>query len=318
MAVLFAGQERGDFNITGTAPSWSTNLTTFDEAYTRGSMLLQDTGTLKAPLNEASREFYASQRSYATSTLLASNIDLWGGYNASGVPVFRVVPTATGFLQVHVYNSSGDVIASSADTSVTRTRWVILRHTVYCNLSASGEVTVSFAGQEISVTGDFSACSDVVEIAIGKYQTCHISEVIVDTTNIFNARLETLDFTADGVSQDWTGSVNDIKTATSSDATVISSSTANDDASYVASDSTAGSLDVRAVVISARALRGAGGPQNLAGLARVSSTNYVQAANQPETSLGVCQAVFATNPATGSAWTRAEINAAEFGVRSQT
>ena len=71
--------------------------------------------------------------------------------------------------------------------------------------------------------------------------------------------------------------------------------------------------------VGAVAVKDATGPQSLNFFSRVSGTDYDVGGDQPApASIGGLRQVFEVNPATGLAWTVAELNAAEFGVRSRT
>lgn len=125
--------------------------------------------------------------------------------------------------------------------------------------------------------------------------------------------------TADGANTAWTGTYTDVTELDRDDTDLIESGTADQLETFVMDDVNAALADYvpRAVVLSTRARRGVSGPQNLQGVVRQSGVDYPTASiSGLNTAYGTRQAVMAVNPATSAAWTIAEVNAAEFGVKS--
>ncbi|ESZ68172.1 hypothetical protein X727_23110 [Mesorhizobium sp. L103C119B0] len=125
--------------------------------------------------------------------------------------------------------------------------------------------------------------------------------------------------TANGANTAWTGVYTDVTKLDRSDSTFISSGSASDVETYVMDDVNAAlaAYTPRAVVIATRVRRGGTGPQNIKGVVRQSGVDF-PTANMPAPTgaYDARQAVMAVNPATSADWSVAEINAAEFGVKS--
>jgi hypothetical protein len=321
MGMLFAGGELGDFTAVG-SPTFSTTASYHDSDYSRGSINISSSlYYIIATLSQTSRQNFLSLQNFTNSTYWATTI--LQARDSDGDIVFDITEYSHNDLQLRVYNSSDTLITSDESVDVGVTASTLNRMTYSADLSASGNISFTYAGASLlSVSGDFSGCNDIASVYIYAPFTSSIntfSEVIISTGDIRNARLKTLDLTANGTTQEWVGDVTDVNAAVTDDAILISSDTASEVATYAASDLSSGSIPIRAVVVSPRATRGTTGPQNLSGVVRVSGTNYGQACNQPpEGLLGATQAFFETNPDTAAAWERSAVNAAEFGVRSDT
>jgi hypothetical protein len=125
--------------------------------------------------------------------------------------------------------------------------------------------------------------------------------------------------TANGADTAWTGVYTDVTKLDRNDNTFIESGTAAQLETYVMDDvhTDLAAYVPRAVVLSTRTRRGATGPQNMQGVVRQSGSDFTTSnISGINTAYGTRQAVMGTNPATSAAWTIAEINAAEFGVKS--
>ena len=149
------------------------------------------------------------------------------------------------------------------------------------------------------------------------------SEVIIATTDTRGRRLQRLEPTADGANTAWTGTFADVDEIGINDADYISTTTADQLETFVAADIAASlstAFAVEAVVVSVRARKGDSGPQNLQAVIRTASTDYMSS-NYPTLNTmfqGGQQKVWDTNPNTLAAWTQAEVNGIEIGVKSIT
>ena len=147
------------------------------------------------------------------------------------------------------------------------------------------------------------------------------SQVIVANEVTIGSKLATLVLDAVGSNNSWTGtSANaaaDINEIILDDTTYVSASQAGLVETWSATDLDPQFANIRAVIVSALGKYSATGPKNLDAVTRVGAGNYFT----PMTTLGPgytpTQAVFNINPVTNAAWTRDEVNAAEFGIRSK-
>lgn len=132
--------------------------------------------------------------------------------------------------------------------------------------------------------------------------------------------LVTLAYTADGADVGWTGGVASINELTENQSTVLATSTAPTDSSFVATDlpTLATSQSVRAIINSGKWRTTSGAPQNVAGYLRLGGTNYYAAAQTAIGTASTLQFIWHTNPAAAAPFTETAVNAAEFGMESRT
>lgn len=170
----------------------------------------------------------------------------------------------------------------------------------------------------LQMCGSFSPNEGAVAYAV-----CH-SEMIIASESTINWRLVELTPTGAGANSGWAGAytavddVNNPGSGGSGDNDIITAATAGLKSTFVMSDVNASfnGLAVAGVGVVARVRKGATGPQNLAGVARIGGTDYDSANVAPASNYTAKRALWETSPATSGAWTIAEINAAEFGIKA--
>lgn len=142
------------------------------------------------------------------------------------------------------------------------------------------------------------------------------SEVVIfDSLRGVGARVVDLPPNGAGFHTDWAGvfgSLSDGNTGTA-----ITAAAVGDISSYLAGDLPAGDWTVEALAIGVEGSGSAPAPENVTLGTRVSSADYWAAAADPLDGQGHIR-VWDTNPATGVAWTPAEIDAAELAIRAET
>lgn len=126
--------------------------------------------------------------------------------------------------------------------------------------------------------------------------------------------------TADGATNDWTASAGNRwdcvnETAPNDDTDYIHASTAGNKNTFVVEDlkNAGGTILGVETLIAARRL--SGGFASICPVIRHSSTDYDGAEQTLAASYAFYRQLYVTNPGTGSAWTEAHFNAAEFGVK---
>lgn len=157
-----------------------------------------------------------------------------------------------------------------------------------------------------------------IEIALGIGQTT-FSEIIIADEDTRGMRLQRCEPTSNGANTAWTGVFSDVDETGITDSDLISSASANQIETYGCGDihSSMSAFAVKAVAVSARARKGGTGPQNLQAATRIGATNYFTSnLSALNTAFAAVQGIWAVSPATGIAWTQAEVNAAEFGLKS--
>jgi hypothetical protein len=160
------------------------------------------------------------------------------------------------------------------------------------------------------------ACPNNVGLGNGQYDFSGFILADEDTRSMIFHQGQA---TADGANTAWTGVYTDVTKLDRNDSTFIESGTAAQLETYVMDDvhTDLAAYVPRAVVLSTRTRRGATGPQNMQGVVRQGGSDFTTSnISGINTAYGTRQAVMNTNPATGAAWTIAEVNAAEFGVKA--
>lgn len=151
-----------------------------------------------------------------------------------------------------------------------------------------------------------------------------VSEVVVtdSASEGFNYRLFENAPSAAGNYTAWNNGKTEIDETGYDDADFIYINSANQLETYTLGDLTSGwaNYGVAAFAVTARAIRSVSGPQNMQAVVRTSGSDFVSSnlANLDTFFRGGLQAIWAVNPNTSAAWTQAEINALEAGVKSIT
>lgn len=180
---------------------------------------------------------------------------------------------------------------------------------------------ITYTGDTIRTAATTISCVELDGGYIGAEANQIFSGVIVSTTDTRNMVFHQGQMTAAGATSDWTGAYTDVTKLTVDDTTFISSGTADQVETYVAENVNAAlsAYSVEAVVLATRTRRGTTGPQNLQAVVRQSGVDHVTAdLTGIDGAYGAIRAIMTANPATSGAWTIAEIDAAEFGVKSKT
>jgi hypothetical protein len=147
------------------------------------------------------------------------------------------------------------------------------------------------------------------------------SEVIVATDDTRAMRVHAADPTGNGGQTAWTGDSTAVDDNGVDDTDFIESGVANDVETVAVRDlsAVADNLTPKAVVVSARALRDATGPQNMELVIRQAATDYLSGnVTGLTTAFAPFYYVWATDPNTAAAWTVSGINSMEVGVKAKT
>jgi hypothetical protein len=151
--------------------------------------------------------------------------------------------------------------------------------------------------------------------------TYYFSEIIVATDDTRPRSLQLLTSSTAGTNQAWTGTAANVNTQVINDANFVYSTTAGQLQEYKPAAVVSGSWAVEAVVMSARALKGATGPSKFDFVTRIGSTEYLSADRTLTSSFANYNNYIQTvNPATGVAFTTADLASTNFqyGLESIT
>lgn len=196
------------------------------------------------------------------------------------------------------------------------------------NYSASGSVALYYDGVlQSTVSGNLltDSATDLQQFEAGGLYwytdgKMFISEVIVSTADTRAMSLAILTSSTAGAAQNWTGTATNVNQASITDDGLYVYATANDTVQqYKPGSLPSGSFSVKAFVQSARTLVGTTGPQHLAFVTRIGSTDYDSADYTPPASFGGVQHIQETKPSDSSAWAVADLAAAnlQYGIKSK-
>lgn len=195
---------------------------------------------------------------------------------------------------------------------------------IHWKADASGSLNVYIAGtNRLSTSADYSAFDNIAQIEIhggsssGSATTYFYGVVVADESTIA-WRLATDYPTGAGATQAWASGYATIDEATHNDADYIASDTANQVSTFTHTGPSLTGYTVRAVVVSARAKRGAAGPANLQLALRSGGTDYFSSSKALDVGYETKFNVWDTNPDTAVAFLASEIAALQPGVKSIT
>lgn len=320
MTVLFAGSELTSFLPSDPALVLDNTATTAarDTAYSRAALSISQStsyadGTLTASATTCwwHGEVYigASSASQALITL----------FNSSAVAVFRLYVSASSTLQMQYWNGSawtniGATWVYSGSTRYTFDMKVVCGSSGVAEFYVGGTLITSGTATMTSVTNIAK-----MRLSSNSSSLTYYSQVIAADESTIGWKLPTLAPTGNSATNTaWTGDYTGVDEAVLDDVDTITSASAGGVETFTMSDApTLSGYAVKAVVVSMRARNAATGPQNIQAAVRSAAANYFSGTlTGIGTGYAPLLAVFATDPATSAAWTLANANAAELGVKS--
>jgi hypothetical protein len=347
--IYFAGGEDIDFYTVGIQPwdvGWSTLSAVYRNDWSRGAVSVQNLtngGSFPDDPNFAHfnvsptftpvNDFWFHSQTYI---LDSSNEN---GYNALGFGkdnVWRLALQGTGTngsLKLVKRDSVGVIT-----TLVTSAAGVfngqglfgggMLQFDIHIVYSTTGSITFYLNGTNTPVmtfTGDVTTDgeTELNQFFMGTAWSATIyyySEIIVTDTDSRAMSLLTLPPVANGNTQDWIGTADDINEAQIDDTNFINTDTADEIAEFTCPTTIPfGSWDVQAVFQSGRFNIGLDGPQHFQFVNRPASgsTDYFTANFDPAPAIQNFHYQWPVNPDTGLQWTIADIGAGfNLGVKS--
>lgn len=329
MAILWAGSEPEDFAGGGTISVYTTSSDR-DPDYARAGVAISGSPTRcnKAAFGNIPEAWFHYRWGANATGGEGSARSLVTFYNSSGQGVLRLqqLAQAAPNKNLEYWNGSSWVAINGSPLTITTSNSPTID--IQCKIdNSNGRFALYIEGElVVELTGDtdlFSGSAvDYVRIENwGSTNSRRCSECIISTTSTLSMRLATLAATGNGANTAWTGDYTAIDETTLSDSDLISSGTNDQIETFTFGNlsAPASALGVLAVVNSMRARNAASGPQNVQSAIRISSTNYFSSdiPGLTTTFQNGFQVVHELNPATAAAWTPAEVDALEMGVRSR-
>lgn len=324
MTILFMGSEMDAF-VPNLSTVTETTATTFDN--------------YNASFCRAAIEVYTGTE-YAEGAIASGQTDVWAHFdissfyqgtdnqqrfvwlNASGTPSVRINQDSINTLMsVEYWTGAAWVSAGSTTAYINAARQTIDMHVV-CN-SASGSMELYIAGTKlIDATVDLSGTTSLKNFRLygntyaPLYDTDWYSQVVIADEPTIGMRLLTRYPNGAGATSGWTGAYTGIDEAVFDDADFILSASANQVSTFAQTGSSLTGYVVRAVGVSARAKRGASGPQNIQLALRSAGTDYFSSSQALGLGYEAHQNIWETDPATASDWVNTAISSLQPGVKS--
>lgn len=225
-------------------------------------------------------------------------------------------------LQICSYDGS-DLVTVATGTPLTQGSLVSVSIQII-NYGDSTSINVWLDGQQVISASDLAlnlngtTTLDTIELLTTSNAWYSFwSEIIVATEDTRNLSVATLVPNSQGAHSEWTGDYTSIDEISESVADTISSATSNQLQTFGLSDLLETSDVVKAVIVSAKALVGETGPQNIQLMLRTNDTDYVSETKSLGGSYTTVQNIWTTNPSGGS-WSKEDVNSLEAGIKSIT
>ncbi len=331
MNVYFAGGEDVDFIVVGSSGWIGADVRS---GWARGSINFYADGTTTWPPSS----YISNPASFGarSSLWLHSQLDLGLPTTANcilaaladsgGVGRILVRGTGTnGQLKISTRNAAGTI--TDLVTATTNFAAMLQSFDLFVNYSTSGQVQlymngalIADTGAGVNVTTDSATSLSYFYLSNhSSSQNTYWSEVIVADSDTRSAGLCLLNTSSAGNAQTWSGTASNVNQAQINDAYYISAASAGLIEEFTAAALPVGTFSVAGLAMSSRAMVGVSGPQHVEFVVRTGGADYtVGLWSPPVGAFANTQFNLPLNPATGLAWTTADLAAAGFnyGVES--
>lgn len=336
MAFYFIGGEDHDFTVVGTCTVDTATTAARRTANARCSLKVAGTtGTdgWQTDLPSAVSSLWVTGRVYIAMTgnsgSLGYLISLFDGTTRRLVITNSGGSSLTTTWRISKFSAAG-VLTTLATASTIVSKNVIQKLDLNVTYGTSGNVKLYLDGTLIiDYTGDITTdgATTLNKVQFGHFYASltgetYWSEMIVASEDTRAMNVVTLPPSANGNTFNFdTGSYADVDEVTLSDADLITSGTSGQLAQFtIGSSGITGTPAVRAVCVSARAQKGASGPQNAKMNVRTAGADHLSSTIALPAAMNRIANIFANNPATSGPWAYTDITAAGFnvGVQSET
>jgi len=325
MSILYAGTSMADFAYFGSVAASA--LTTRKDMYVSESIELSASDDLVANIGAVS-DFWVCFYFYGLANPNTDNAFI-RFYNTG-------YSTANALLRLNMFDGNGNLsywngseyVNDNAFSDALMFAESVVRVDLHIVLSDT-------AGKfDVYINGEFDAglsfvdtilttATDIDRVSFrgaSVFDTVYYSGIIISDEDTRGMRLVQRLPTLAGSQVDWTGDVSAVDEVGVNDADAITSATTDQVELFNFDDlpTEFASSPIAAVVLSARAQSSAVSPTTIDGVTRINGVNYDQSPQREiPTAYAPAQFIFPTNPETLSEWTTADVNAAEFGVKSK-
>ncbi|MDX0267601.1 hypothetical protein GOC13_07125 [Sinorhizobium meliloti] len=323
MPILFAGTSIADvLPIAGTSQATTAIAWLPPSGFVaEGITATSTTAIFRAEFAAPATEFWASCWVFSNTVSYTANTILLKFGSPSGGDEFALRVPSSGLNVRFDYNNAGAwtqiAPAFAFDNSRCRIDLYYKRDAINGRLQLyrDGVLVFNFTGNTAWTAAPALTRFDMGATS-GNGSTW--SAIIVHTQDTRKLEFVQLRPNGDGAETAWIGDYTAVDETGYSDTDIIASNVAGQVETFLFPDLPSGydTHSVTGVVLGMRA-QGSGSPGEIRGVARIGGVDYEQAPVSPlQPAWGPHKVVFENNPASSARWTQAQINAAEFGVKS--
>lgn len=333
MPIYFQAAEIQDYHSYGGVPAHTTTAGYFRAGNARCGIHFPPSGDL---VNFVRGSFNANPNEFWGKVVLAFGDT---GGSTSNNAFLRWYSGGTARLGLQAASSTWGTIAlrkfdgswSTLLTSATLGSWITsatpyefdyyikIGNPGIFRLYRNGVLLLSSEALDLSWAGVTGFDEIAISTPFASNNNMRSSEIIVASWPTLGGKLVTAAPNAAGNYSEWAGGGYADVDEITPDLVTLTSATAGQRASFAMGDipALATGESIASVRASAWAIRGTTGPQNLNHFARIGGADYNKADQGVTAAYTSEEAYWETSPATAAAWTVAEINGAEFGLRSR-
>lgn len=329
MAFLFIGAEDIDFimpmgtwgvEIYGGFRSGFSRCAPFVRQYT--SPFVDGANPARAPFSAPSASFWMSAQIQMSSGEGGGRSFIY--FSDGGVKRIAIGLNTNNTICLMKFDDAGTATVLGTSVSPIPIN-VLARIDMKINYGVSGQIRVFYGNQEIiTYNGDTTSGSTTTlnQLSICSFRDINVyfSEVIIaerDTRSLSLAVIFPTSTPASG--NQWVGTFEDINEQIANRYDVVYSTAADQTASYGSSNPPSGTFNVRALKVSALAVRGESGPQQLQlGVVPNGGLSAYGTSQPLDTGWTQVGTVFETNPNTGLGWKSDDIRGCSLSLKSKS
>jgi hypothetical protein len=276
---------------------------------------------------------WVSTRVWLQSTNIDAPNRMFGLIDANGVPRIYIIPNANSEMSIfNVFKrdaAGNSTLLGTTSSGFTPGPQIPDKLDIQFDYSPSGLLKIYINRNMVFSVSNTDITTDGVTALGGTlhgnyeqslFETTFYSECIVSDSDTRDMSLTTLAPTAAGTVDQWTGEVSNVNASIVNDANFDTTTTSGATQRYLAGQIAPGNYVIVAKVTSIRATQGGGSLTRLALDQLVSGAEHTSAPVPFPGAFGPVTFIEATSPATGAAWTQAELGSAarEVGVKALT
>lgn len=328
MTTFAQHAELGDLNsVTGSmSVSTASGGSVYNSSNARAAIVMTTSGTEDASYFESdafsSAEFWTHFKFYfGFQVTQCRGIKFYAGGTAR--LSLKQSGSSTGLIVVEKNDGGYTTLGTSAAGALVDT--TLTTYDIYIKLGNPGTITIYKNGSSVfsdnTLNLTWSGVTAFDKVRFGNWNNdsaARYSEVIIADWNTIGSKLVTKTVAAAGNYSAWTNTYTNVDEVVPT-ADYILSATANQrfSATIGAFPALASGESIESVAVHSYAGRDAGGPQNINHFLRISATDYDGSDKTLAVGLTGRSQFWQVSPATSVAFTVAELNAAEIGVRSR-